>query len=182
MKKIDDSADGEQQLLRMEQRPLLEELKSVGVDVESVWKLVNRPNDYNQALPILIKHLRIKYSDTTTSGLVRAISISAAKKYEPAALLIDLFKSYQDQTTTGVKWVIGNALTILATKKDLPLLIEIVSDSAHGLSRRQLIKTIYRLGKNRPEVILLLEHLEIEPDIVGQEARRVLERHRTTSK
>lgn len=39
------------------ERPIIEELREAGVDVESVWDLVNSAEPYPNALPILLDHL-----------------------------------------------------------------------------------------------------------------------------
>ena len=40
------------------EKDLIKDLKTAGVNVTSVWDLVNGPNNYNAALPVLIQHFQ----------------------------------------------------------------------------------------------------------------------------
>jgi len=59
--------------------PIVEELRSVGVSVNSIWELVNSLNAYPQSLPILLKHLQGNYPDAVRDGIARAMAVPDAK-------------------------------------------------------------------------------------------------------
>jgi len=64
---------------RKEQATLLQELSAVGVRVSTVWDLVNTSAPYTAALPILLDHLKRRYSDGTREGIARALSVRATR-------------------------------------------------------------------------------------------------------
>lgn len=66
---------------RLEQAGLVEELASNGVEVDSVWDLVNRENDYDSVVPLLVHHLLKGYSPRTLEGILRALRVRTACPY-----------------------------------------------------------------------------------------------------
>lgn len=68
---------------RVEEGPILAELREVGWDVKSVWDLINAPARYEEAIPILRKHLRLPYSDRIREGIARALAVPDARHAWP---------------------------------------------------------------------------------------------------
>jgi len=111
-------------LLIKEQKPLISDLKKVGIKVESVWDLVNNRDHsmlkalfvgkYNVAYPILVKHLDYKYSPRITEGIIRALTEKDAKDCASEKIL-EMFIKEKDK---GLKWVMANALRTLMTWKE----------------------------------------------------------------
>lgn len=61
---------------REAETPILDELRRCGVDVASVWELVNTSKPYPSALPVLMAHLeRGGYPDRVMEGLARALAV-----------------------------------------------------------------------------------------------------------
>jgi hypothetical protein len=69
--------------LRDNEQPLVEDLRSAGFDVESVWDLFNRKEPwrrdvpipaYPEAIPLLLRHLRRPYHFSVREGIVRALT------------------------------------------------------------------------------------------------------------
>src|SRR5690242_13811090 len=61
------------QVLSAAEQPILRELHAVGVDVSSVWDLVNTSAPYPLAIPVLLRHLeRGGYPDRVMESLGRA--------------------------------------------------------------------------------------------------------------
>ena len=64
---------------REAEQPIVEDLGRAGVEVESVWDLVNTAAPYPAALPILVDHLeRGGYPDRVMEGLGRALGVGPA--------------------------------------------------------------------------------------------------------
>lgn len=62
--------------LRRAEQPIVEDLRNVGVEVSSVWDLVNTADPYPRALPILLRHLqRGGYPDRVIESLGRALAV-----------------------------------------------------------------------------------------------------------
>lgn len=71
------AVEADRQKLEREERrasaPLLRDLKRVGVEISSIWNLVNTAEPYSAALPILVKHLQQRrYPDMLRQGIARA--------------------------------------------------------------------------------------------------------------
>ncbi|WP_241975559.1 MULTISPECIES: hypothetical protein [unclassified Cryobacterium] len=57
----------------------MKDLRSAGVEVNSVWDLVNTADPYPKALPILLDHLqRGGYPDRIMESLGRALGVGPA--------------------------------------------------------------------------------------------------------
>ncbi|GJM08070.1 MAG: hypothetical protein DHS20C11_03460 [Lysobacteraceae bacterium] len=63
------------EIYREDEAELLKDLSEVGIEVGSVWDLVNAKNDYFVAVPVLLKHLNKAHHPKTTSGIARALAI-----------------------------------------------------------------------------------------------------------
>lgn len=104
-----------------EEEPLVNDLKTIGIYVESVWDLVNnRPHphlknvfvgQYDIAYPILVKHLDYDYHPRVKEGIIRALTEKNAAKVAKDKIL-DLFNK---ETDKNLKWVLANCLTTLMT-------------------------------------------------------------------
>src|ERR1017187_5714225 len=66
-------------LYRDAEAPLVRDLASLGVHVWTVWDLVNGPNSYDVAIPLLLDHLRRPYPDAISAGIARALGIPATR-------------------------------------------------------------------------------------------------------
>jgi hypothetical protein len=45
--------------LTVEQQPLIEDLRKIGIFAVSIWDFVNSPNTYAHAIPMLLDHLNV---------------------------------------------------------------------------------------------------------------------------
>jgi len=104
---------------------LVAELKKLGLEVKSVWDLVNNsPHDflkrefsgsYEVAYPLLVKHLNINHHQRIREGIIRALSEKEAKEIAAQPLIEELHK----ETLKSNKWVIANALNVMLSKSEL---------------------------------------------------------------
>jgi hypothetical protein len=109
--------------LTRDQEPLIKDLKEVGINVESVWDLVNNKplphlnsnftGDYRIAYPVLIKHLDYKYHPRTIEGIIRALTEKGAKTIATEKILEMFYK----ETNKSLKWAMANALKTLMSWK-----------------------------------------------------------------
>lgn len=146
--------------IRSIETELIEDLKNVGVEVSSVWDLVNGPNNYNQAESVLIKHLKATKECRFKEGIVRSLSVKSFKN--AVRPLLDEFKNSKDES---YKWAVGNTLSIIASKESLNELIQIMDDHRHGRSRQMIAEALGRIG-DKKSVPVLLRALE-DDDIAG---------------
>jgi hypothetical protein len=108
-------------LFQREEKILINDLKSVGIIVESVWDLVNNrqhpilknnfTGHYEIAYPVLLKHLDYEYHPRIQEGIIRALTEKSARKIATDKLL----KMFYKEENQNIKWVLANALKTLMT-------------------------------------------------------------------
>lgn len=120
---------------RKEEMPLIEELNSIGIQVESVWDLVNNQThpmlmssstgDYAIAYPVLLKHLDFEYHPRIKEGIIRALTEKKASEIATEKILQLFYK----ETNKNIKWALANALRTLMTwqkRKKYPEIKEVL--------------------------------------------------------
>lgn len=139
---------------------LLQELCQLGVPVSTVWDLVNSPRDYTDVIPILTAHLSRSYPVGTMEGLVRALTVPAAKRSEVSSALIHLFRT---TPSNHLRWVVGNALATTACTGDEAALRGLLAESKYGAARSELLLGLARLeGRDAgPYIAQFLEDDEL---------------------
>jgi len=132
------------------ERGLIEDLKQIGINVSSVWDLVNGPNNYDNALPVLLKHLKLAPNSWYKEGIVRALGVPRFKG--ATNLLIEEFRRSNDHL---YKWAVANSLYIIAPKDYLDELITIMGDSSHGNARQMIALALGKIGDYRCVPVLI---------------------------
>jgi hypothetical protein len=110
--------------LKADEFQLVQELKRLGLKVESVYDLVNNKpikhidnkfiGEYSQAYTILVQHLDKPHEKTIREGIIRALTEKNAKSVAQEKLLEQFYKE-QDPM---LKWVLANALKIILTQSE----------------------------------------------------------------
>lgn len=147
MQELDEIGRKFQNQLRNETKGLLDDLAKVGVDVSSVWDLVNTKEPYPDAIDVLIKHLSRNYHPRNKEGIVRALIVPEAKGKANESLFEEYDRTPKEMES--LRWAIGYALANLMMKKDTDRIIGIVKDADNGKSRGELIKTLGTLSSMR---------------------------------
>ena len=139
--------------LRDEQKPILAELQNKGWNVNSVWDFVNTSDRYESAVPILLKHLRLPYSDRTREGIARALAVPDAQ-YAWATLVDEYRKAPTgkgivapgdtQELPLGAKNGLAVAVAAAATEAAMEELIILAKDASLGESRLLLLGRIKR--------------------------------------
>ncbi len=103
-------------LLAEDERGLIEELNSIGYEIESVWDFVNNNNryeflrkfngSYNSAYLILVKHLQVEHHPRIREGVIRALTVKDANEVASETLLTE----FNQEQNSNLKWVLANAL------------------------------------------------------------------------
>jgi hypothetical protein len=112
------------EMLRKDEEPIVNDLRKLGLNVDSVWDLVNnKPSlflkqkftgNYSKAYSTLVKHLEFNYHPKTIEGIIRALTEKQAKDIATNKIL-ELFDKESDQ---NLKWVMANALrTLMSLEK-----------------------------------------------------------------
>lgn len=124
------------------QLPLLAELRSVGVEVESVWDLVQREEPYPSALPVLFRYLEAgDLPDRVLEGVGRAMAVKPSITYWDQ--LVNVLKSASSE---GQKEGAAVALAACATPAKVPNLIEILNETERIGQHMYLVRPILSEG------------------------------------
>jgi hypothetical protein len=153
--------------LRHAERPIVADLRDVGVAVESVWDLVNTSIPYSHALPVLLMHLeRGGYPDRVMESLGRALAV------RPASFAWDrLERLYRTASGSGETEGLAVALAASATADHVDRLVDILDEAGLGETRIHLLRAIKRVGGTKGRQVL--ESLR-EDQTFGREANAVL--------
>ncbi len=151
---------------------LLDGVRELGFDVESLAELRLSGRDYRRAVPVLIAGLDDVADDRELTEIVRALSVPWAS---PSALpsLIELFRSVDDPTGLAVRWTIGNTLEVLWDDRYFDELVDLAGRREFGRAREMVVLGLARSG--RPETTAVLLELCDDADVNGH-AVRVLAR------
>jgi hypothetical protein len=161
-------------LLREEVKPLTDELATVGIKAD-VWDLVNTSARYEEAIPILVKHLRKPYHRKNKEGIVRALAVKEAKGIANKTIMEEYRKAPKEDH--HFRWAFGNTLNVIVTRDDLDDLIEIVLDETNGNSRQMFVRALAKL--KLPRVKETLHKLTNDKSfMVAEEAKKALNRKR----
>lgn len=153
--------------LRHAERPIVADLRDAGVQVDSVWDLVNTAEPYPLALPVLMEHLeRGGYPDRVMESLGRALAVKPAIEFWAR-----LRARYLEARGAGEEDGAAVSLAACATAAQLDELIEFLEVEERGESRIYFLRPIKKLGG--AEGRALLESLKDDP-VFGKEARALL--------
>lgn len=149
------------------EQPIVRDLRSVGVEVSSVWDLVNTSDPYPEALPVLLEHLkRGGYPDRVMESLGSALAV------KPAAYSWETLRElYLSAGGRGEEEGIAVALAASATKEHLEGLIALLQENSRSDTRIHFLRPIKRVGGQRGRQVL--ESL-VEDPMFGREARALL--------
>lgn len=143
---------------------LVHELSLAGINIISIWDLVNTKKSYPEAIPILIKHLLMQYHEKNIEGIVRALAVKEAKNKAVPALL-ELYNNLSKEKML-LRWAIGNTIYSIITKDEIESIIPIVKDSTNGMSRQMFVLALGKFKNSKINDIL--KELLNEPDILIQ--------------
>lgn len=145
-------------------------LRQCGLDVSSVWKLVNTRESYEEVIPILIEMLAKVQDLGEVEGIARALTVKEAAPAAAQPLIAKFRHLINDRSrrAESVRWAIANALTVVANKDSTDDIIELLASPESGSSRQMLALALGKL-KAEKAVPLLIELLKDE-QVVGHAA------------
>jgi hypothetical protein len=156
-----------------EHQELTDELAEVGIKISNIYDLVNTKSKYPKAIPILIKHLQLNYSDKIKEGIVRALTVPEAKGLIVPLLIKEYLQLPNDKE--NLKWVIGNAVNVTITKSEVADIFPIVLNKENGLSRQMFVAA---LGKVKADSVkdVLLRLVNDDDRVIRDEAKKTLKK------
>ena len=144
-------------------KPILFELSQVGLDVKWIEDLYNKRFDYRRAIPILLRWLPRVENPAVKEAIVRALSVTWARHTEAPALLIEEFRTSNNDS--GLKWAIGNALSVVADDDVVSDIVGLIKDKTHGKAREMLVVALGNM--KTPDVKYFLIGLLEDEDLAG---------------
>lgn len=130
-------------------------LASVGINVKSVWDLVNTSVPYPQAIDMLIQLLPVVRDIRVKEGIVRALTVREAKRRASQALIQEYRTAGFASDVHPLKWAIGNALCEVAGPQDVESILELVNESRNATSRQMLCIGLGKLRDSRAIPVLM---------------------------
>ena len=117
---------------------LIKDLNDQGFPVSEVSDLYNKRYNYKLAIPSLIDALEKEHDPILLEEIVRALSVKWAKP-AAAAPLIKKFIHVDDKNGLGLRWVIANALAVVADDTVYDDLVVYLRNKSFGRSREMLV-------------------------------------------
>ena len=142
--------------LTKDEKPLIDDLRKAGIEVESVFDLVNTKLSFPSAIPVLMKHLKMNHHPRIRDGIVRAL-------IDPASVIVfkEVYEEFcntpalsQEEDPSHFKWLLGAVLAEASRVETLPLIVDLLRDKRHGEGRERLICALKRLPKKKRDIIL----------------------------
>lgn len=160
--------------LKEEEKQLVADINQAGYLVDSVWVLKSRYKDYSNAIPILLEHLPMPYSDVIKDGIARALAVRDDRVKKAWPLLVSEYMKARDgkgfsapgddiETKLGAKEGLATALAAAVSEETLPELIRIIKCSDHGGSRVFLLEPLKKRRKKNSAIAQLIAELSQDP-------------------
>lgn len=144
------------------------ELKGLGLEVCSIWDLVNMKGPYPEGcVDLLLKYLPNNYHDRNKEGIVRALTVKEARG-KMGSLLIEEYEKTPKENS-NLRWVIGNAIATTMTQRELDWVYSTVTDKSNGSSRSMMVLALGRVKTGKSESILidLLDDGDVAPQALA---------------
>lgn len=134
-------------------------LRDAGIEVSSVYDLVNDPASYEEAVKPLLEILPELDDPVVKEGVVRALTDPAAHGVAAKPLVQEL-RNARDNGRPLLAWAIGNALKVVADETVLDDLLELAQDERLGGGRETVIEALARFRGDDAVIETLIRSLE----------------------
>lgn len=140
------------------------DLAAAGFETDSLDDLRHQSVDYRAAIPVLIGWLpRVENQDVKES-IVRNLTVVWAKP-DAARPLVEEFRRARDQSGTGLRWAIGNALAEVADDSVFSEVAELAANPEWGRSREMLAVALGNMSD--PRTVDVLRALLADEEVAG---------------
>lgn len=165
--------------LREEEKPIVADLRQAGLDVESIWDLVNTSEQYSKVVPILLRHLSLPYSDRTREGIARSLAVPEPEVCKAWPALVSEYRHAPmgwgivapgdtKEFRLGAKDGLACALSVAVTDETLPELIALAKDPAHGESRVLLLPALKKRRNKSAMAKQAIDELASDPEFAKE--------------
>lgn len=146
--------------LAQQQVDIFRDLQEVGIDVDSVWRLIGKTQLSPKVFPVLLDHLFRSYHERILEGIARALGSKAARPVAWDPLIGGIRRG---AFTDGVADGVMAAISDMARPTDLPVLIDLITDRAIGSCRIMLVPKLMRSKQSQAREVLY--SLRNDPDL-----------------
>ena len=147
-------------------------LLEVGIEVDSVYDLVNTSMSYPEAIHPLIEHLKNIQDVNIKEGIIRALTVKEAKGIANNTLF-EVYNKINEIANSGIRWVIGNAFTVIIRAEDVDRILKIVSNKDNGMSRQMFVMALSKIKSRKQDIENVLIDL-LDDDLVCSHAINTL--------
>ena len=170
VEKVEADARARKARLRTAERPVVDDLRLVGVDVESVWDLYKVTDSRPRAIPVLLKHITMDYPDDVLEGIGQGLDDRSARPWwgHLRGILLDTQREV-------IRDRLACALATCATTEHYDDLRAFVHNHALGQSRIYFLRPINRIGNriSPGQGRTAIQALADDP-VLGKEATAIL--------
>lgn len=159
LREADERAEHNRRTYRHAAEGVLRDLRGLGLDLEAVGELVTAyPDEYKtrhkEIIPILLRWLPLVDYDALKDDIVRTLTVPWARRLATRPL-IERYKQADDPEGLGRKWVISNALEVLADDRVFDEIVELVRDESNGRGREMLTLALGKMKDPRAFDVLV---------------------------
>ena len=122
------------------------ELQDAGVPF-NVGELTNVRTPYPEAIPVLVKHLRLPHRPDIEESVIRALGVPYGGKDVFSALLDHLY-ARRAYLSDGILYALGNSLALAASKDDYEELKRVASDQESRNARHEPLLRLARAKRD----------------------------------
>lgn len=162
--------------IRVEEASLVAELQATGLKIQSVGDLINMRERYGAAIPILLKHLRMPYSDVVREGIARSLAVAEPEVQKAWPILVEEYRKAPmgwgikgpgdtKEFQLGAKDGLACALSVAVTDETLEELVALAKDRTQGESRVLLLSALKKRRDKNPLAKHAIEDLASDPDL-----------------
>ncbi|MBR1211812.1 hypothetical protein [Bradyrhizobium sp. JYMT SZCCT0180] len=162
--------------IRAEAAPLFAELQTAGLKIQSVGDLIAVAERYEAAIPVLLKHLQMPYSDVFRETIARSLAVPEAEVRKAWPMLVEEYRKAPigwgikgpgdtKEFRLGAKDGLACALSVAVTDETLEELIAIAKDPKQGKSRVLLLSALKKRRDKNPLAKQAIAELANDPDL-----------------
>ena len=158
--------NAEEVLAVQEDTMVVDALRTAGIEVLSVYDLVNSRKPYPEAIEVLLEMLPRVRHDRVKEGVARALGVREARPVAAKPLIREFLEvPSETKSQQHTKWAVGNALSTVADDSVFDEVLAIVSDRRHGWTRSGIVNALCNMKANRPRAVAALTGFLTDEDI-----------------
>lgn len=129
-------------------------MTDMGYPVRTLNELRGVGREYKGVVPLLISWARRVKDPVFLEQIVRTLSVPWAK---PTAteIMTELFVSAEDESNSGLRWAIGNAIDVLYDDSIYDKVAKLVKDPTYGVARQMAVLGLGRSKRKDASQLLM---------------------------